>query len=882
MGTIKYETPKGVLEFEITGDTPTPEEQEAIEASFSSPATATTEAPDPSTASYDELVKYYGGTGTDAGFSPTHEGEIEDFSFQAFYGQADNNRGREMRLSQVFGEGTYDQDNLGRFYLNLDKIAPELKNKYDLPESGTMYVNRPGGAFMGLLDLSDVAGFLGGNRGALIGGTGGAFMATGVGLIPGSIILGLTAGKAVDELIIENFQNLQDQSDDEIYGDIATEFIFGAGGNAALVGGGRLVRRIIKGPGTPDGQVISDLMSQGMSQGQGTKVATQIARNDIRGAIKGGALPTMYEATGKPIAGRLQAIYEGIFGNKRAALANRKFVEGAFKQFKQGDMTERQLNDVLEQNARSITQLINSQMKNPDKAVELANVHLRETIDDELKLLTEMFAPSSKQAKDWQLAMGQVVRLWNQDSSHLYKQAEDILGTSALFDSGIVGKQVANILKSPTGQMQKGLYDKPLFQYVLNKAGYVRNEAGDLIPVAAKKQNFNLSELNSLRHVLRAQGNDPELVGSVADHQIKELADSIDKMFVEKAAKINMNRARLAEGGSLSYKELDMVPPTGANAGQIAPNDKSQAMLDQLSDGLERLVAANNHYSDGAEILKSGAVNMLNKQINEGFFADLNKVVRMVVEDNSPEQLRRYLKAVTPSGKQIGEIQKVPAEQWKLAADAARAGDVDAVTRILKSNFVSEKTMLRPQPFLKGLSPDDPYRQRILTDMADTLDQYADDAIARAGPDARKSVNRDMLASTWFKNTKSESMSQRTINPSEIAHKFDKLGKEVQEELFGKERASTLRNTLKDFYLVDSSKVTGRLNFIDQVSNSIANPRMSQIVSGLQNDLAEAAKQSDDALFKAVSSGSIDDASSLIQAAVKNPRIIDSLFQKER
>ena len=348
-------------------------------------------APDIGSASYEELREYYGKETEerDPGVEITHAGEIESLGFQYDYGEADNNRGRAMRLAQRFGEGTFAQDNNGYFYLLLDKISPELKEEYKLPESGTMYVNRPGGSFLGLFDFSDVAGFVGGNSGSLLAGTGAALMATGVGLIPGSIIMGLGmgAGKAVDELIIENAQGLQDQSIDEVYGDIATEALFGAGSNVVLGAAFRLARRLVKGPGKPDAQVISQLMDQGLTQKQALQVATQVARTKVRGAIKAGAVPTMYEATGKPIAGRLQAIYEGIFPNRKAALANRDYVNGLFDKYSKGELSEGAFKDLLEQNADDVTALIKNAMKDPDKAVEMANRALRQTISDEIDIL---------------------------------------------------------------------------------------------------------------------------------------------------------------------------------------------------------------------------------------------------------------------------------------------------------------------------------------------------------------------------------------------------------------------------------------------------------------------------------------------------------------
>tara|TARA_R110000824_G_scaffold346398_2_gene533238 strand:+ start:35 stop:3574 length:3540 start_codon:yes stop_codon:yes gene_type:complete len=853
--------------------------------------------PDLATASIEEVQAYYGGgedEERDPGVEMTHAGEIESLGFQYDYGEADNDRGRAMRLEKRFGEGTFAQDNNGYFYLLLDKISPELKKEYNLQESGTMYVNRPGGSFLGLFDFSDVAGFAGGNSGSLLAGTGAALMATGLGLIPGSIVMGLAmgGGKAVDELIIENAQGLQDQTIDEVYGDIATEALFGAGTNVVLGAAFRLARRLIKGPGKPDGQVISQLMDQGLTQKQALHVATQVARTKVRGAIKAGAVPTMYEATGKPIAGRLQAIYEGIFPNRKAALANRDYVNGLFDKYSKSELSEGAFKDLLEQNADDVTRLIQNAMKDPDKAVEMANTTLRKTISKEIDFLIDNFQPGSVPSAQWQKAMGMTVKAWQAGSANLYKHADSLLGKTAQFDKNIIRTRMLTelglreIVKkdgtkklvdlspgSSTLATLQGLQEKPIINYILNK-----------------KTNYTLNELNTLRHTLRSQGKDPELVGSVTDHQIKNLVEALDNMITQKADDIGSIVGRLNKGGSVSYKELGIPNPgsgfgslkTKGNRGQVVAVDKSLAIANSKMKGFELLQRANKQYSDGAELYKSGAANMLFKNIDDGYFDDLIKVVSTVVENNNPLQLQKYLKLVTPKGTQIGQIEKVRPGQWRDISDAVKRvrggqGNVSDVNKMINSLVIDERVLPRLQTWLDDMPVDQGYRKVVLDDFLKTIDAYADQAAAVASPEAFKNINRSLLSGTWLRNARDTSKSRGTFDPDVFAQKFNNLGREVQDELFGKKFANDLRNTTKDFFLVAKGKETGRLNFINQAADSINNKKMADVVRGLQNDLAVAERQSQDALFQAVRNGTIVDADSLVQAAVKNPRLVDSL-----
>jgi hypothetical protein len=812
--------------------------------------------PDLSSASYEELQAYYGGQETKESRRPkveiTHAGELESLGAQYDYAKADTDRGRADWITRRYGPGTFGQDENGRFYLKLDNIEPALKARDNLEDSGTMYINRPSGDFLGLMDPSDVVAFGGAFQGPLLATTAAAFATTGVGLPASIAIMGLAAagGKVFDELIEESFiRNRQDQTGAEIWGDVATEFLFGAGGELVVGTAIRGVRRLVKGPGKPDATLIDKLVQEGIPRRRAKEIATQKARALIRGDIKAGAAPSIYETTGKTIAGRLQAVHEGIFGSTAAAAKNRKYVSNLWENYLKGNMDEKAFKDAMQQNADDITRVIQNAMKDPDEAVRLADRHLRKTIQGELDILLNAFASGSKQSKDWQKAMGQSVRLWQQDSSVLYKHAEDLLG-DITFSRTPIQKTVRGILDSAEAKMGQ-MSDAPLLNYVINKA-----------------EDFTLTELNALRHTLSSQAKHPDLVGTASDFQIKMLKDAVDKMFTQKASS-------LAKEIAAAETVPGAVQFGGTQAMRVPGESKFLPIKDIQAkrEGLEKLVEANRHYTDGAEIFKTGAVNMLNRNIKDGFFEDLIDVAQTVIQNKRPELLRAHLARVTPSSSTVGKIQSVEPQVWESAAQAARNGDIDSLNRILVSNGIPEEVVLKPPAFLKDLPVEDLYRQRTMNQLADTLDQYADDAVARTGSLERRNVNRDMLASAWLKNASAESQKGRVFNPGEFAQKFDDLGKETQDLLFGTQRSSELRKTLSDFYLVGNQKQ----NWSNVVLEDIANPNMRAIVTSLQNDLRIASEQSHDALFKAIRSGSIENADELIEASIKNPRLVDAL-----
>jgi hypothetical protein len=88
--------------------------------------------------------------------------EVADAGFQYFYGKADNDEERQARLVSVFGEKGVEKRGPNNFILNLDEVEKTIKEKYDLPDSGTMAVNRKG------FSRYDLARFGGEYRGPLL------------------------------------------------------------------------------------------------------------------------------------------------------------------------------------------------------------------------------------------------------------------------------------------------------------------------------------------------------------------------------------------------------------------------------------------------------------------------------------------------------------------------------------------------------------------------------------------------------------------------------------------------------------------------------------------------------------------------------------------
>ena len=784
MGIATYETSEGNKDFEIRGDAPTDEERASIEAFISRGAR-------PRRASRQELVNQIlaqrggGQTPGQPAFTPTHQDAEVGKLDRYVLGKAedvDTARGneKEVALTRLYGQDSWGKAEDGKYYLKLDNIAPEIKQQKGLPETGTMYVNKPGGGFLGLFNMPDVFDFMGAYRGELIGGTIAASAAVtgGLSLIPASIVIGVAAGtgKAVDELQ-ELAQGRQLQSKEQVIGDIATAAAWNAGGN--IVGGGiaRLAGRVIKGPGAPDSKVITDLIDKGLSQSQATAAAVQMQRTTIRGEIgsmleKGGARPTISESTGKSILGRLQGIHEAIFPNRKAARLNREHVQKLLADFQEGVLSEAGLTAKLNANARRINEYVGNLKVDPEKAATQVRKELRGVIAKELENIRDTWSPQAETSGQLHEALQRGVRLWSENNKVLYQHADDAFapifyvsrraaepGAARLFSTDKI-KNIAENMVAAEKIDRAALLGDVNFQYIKNAPSHL-----------------SLSELQQLRMSLRDTYTDA-LIKNKYQGNFAKLSDAVDESFDAAEANI-MERISRFKKSQITYDESGIPKdswPKNATGGTIVSAKKKEEALKRLELGFDNYAAGQKNYKEGAELFKSAAIEMVNKNIADGFAPDLSTVVNLVVQNNKPGVLNRFLKSLTPQEPQMNAINAVSELQWKQMAGLARAGNITELNSLIDDAFRGvtgkgiKKTGLafKAPPFLEDLAPDNAYRNRALKDLAETFDQHAGDVAAGAGPDQARNFSRDQLARSWMKQASENAnfkLGAKTITP---------------------------------------------------------------------------------------------------------------------
>ena len=265
MAVVQIENPftKTVEKVEVSGDEPTQEELGQILNYFqaeSGVGQPTAGQVDFATASAEEIRDYarqarLAGVDPVTGQQLTEEEFVSEYKepgvdyrtgldstegFSRFqFGRMDTTEEKSNYLRTVVGEDGYRVDPLGRHIL-----TQEGRTKLGLGEGRELAVDEEGFSF------NDVKEFAGATALPILAGTGAAIAASGVGFVPGMLIVGAATagGKLLDEGI-EAAEGLQMQGIGDIARDSAYEGVFGLLGEGVGRGVSKLFGRIIKGPG---------------------------------------------------------------------------------------------------------------------------------------------------------------------------------------------------------------------------------------------------------------------------------------------------------------------------------------------------------------------------------------------------------------------------------------------------------------------------------------------------------------------------------------------------------------------------------------------------------------------------------------------------------
>ena len=796
MGEITVSTPDGDKTVVIAGDAPTEQERQAIIQTFFT-AQAPASAAAPAQVTPEEPATPVRDIDYDTG--------VQDTGFRYTFSKGDNEAERRVRLESlgVPAEAVQiDQD--GEFILDRDLLPEDIKAKYNIKGTGLLAIDEKKG-----FTKNDWVDFAGEARGPLVGGLTASLAASGVGLIPAAIVAG--TGSALGYLFDEyqeDQEGLRRETDEELGRGVVREFAFGGIGEGAGRGLTALLGRVFKGSG-----------SQSANE----------ARAAAREVLKGGGRPTLREANESPILGRLQAIYEGVYPNKKAAQANADFVAKematAFKAAGTKAVDEDALINLLNRDIERI-------YGNPEDLIRQANGDLKNLVNTGLDDLIRMFGDETRPLDSKQIArtIDVAKRIFDEDVDVLYTQANKLLGKKQLVPTETLVKKFKQLADdNPSFNLKDSGLGKFISRFETSDGVY---------------RNATVLEMNGVRTALREAGFDPTLVGTMNGKFIGDMLGTIDQSFRQARVKIREDML----GGATRTRNVK---------GQIT------GKTEDAKAGLDLLDKANAFYGKGIERFRDTNAERIfraykDKSLDVEELFDPNGVL---LTPNRGATLNKFFKSVVPGGREAVETPRT-------FEAFLRRGGMDA-------------------DMIKAL-PDDDYLKSTLTRKFTESVRFADEVNAArgAGIDVSQAVRNSMARNYLTRIAQQNTNIYGTFNPSAMVDQISKLGS-TGEVLFGKQY-KTVINTLSDLGTInpkiadDELARMGGLPIADQVSRirGILKQQDDLATNTLAKGLSRAAADADpervvDLIFRRRSSAAIKQAEETLSA-----NTMDAIRQK--
>jgi len=722
MAIIKVETPTGIQQVEIAGDAPTEEEQQAIFNTFFADSEPTQPEIDFATASIEEKRDYMRQLRA-AGVDPMTGGQISEEEYISTYkepgvdyttgldsigdfsrfqfGRMDTDEERAAYLDRSVGEGGYRQDGLGRFIL-----TQEGRTRLGLGEGRELAIDEEGFSF------NDVKEFFGAAALPIATGVGAGLMASGVGFIPGMLIVGAATGggKLLDEGI-EAAQGLQRQSAGEIARDVAFEGVFGAAGEGLGRGVSKIFGRIIKGPGGE---------------------ANEALRAQAREVINKGYRPTVAGATDeafRPVLNRLQAVYEGVFPNKKAAELNlQQVLDDLYAAGISDKSAIKNLDEIVRKD-------IDAFYATADDALATAQRNMDDAVNNEIDQVMKNLKDGKTVPKD----LNDMIRLrksiFDEDIDRIYTKVNDILK----------GEKIIPIkgVKAALDELDKqSIADIGATKF-----------AQQITKLAKQGEYVTAQTMGRIRTGLMDASKNPTLLNDTAVYQLGGLKQAVNESF--------------------DLAALNLATRQGA----MKASGKS---FEDLSAALSNLRRANNFYKAGVrrfdnlvvqDIIKGAQQNRLNTRF----------IFDKIIQEDNPEALEELLKAIrgAPSGKALG------AERGLV--------DLDEGVRILKQGRYAGRPILEVLEEVRAkLSPDDLVRRDVERAAMQMEKAAAEKATIRGTGAEQADQVRQNLARMYLDRSIQKSLipdaqtGEMVIDPIALAANIREKGSTVN-KLFGKD-----------------------------------------------------------------------------------------------
>ncbi len=532
---------------------------------------------------------------------------LQDFRIRAGFANKEKDSEKAAYLTDQVGRDGFRQDKGGRFI-----ITKKGREKLGMPDGPEFAVDEEGFSLK-----YDTADFLGEAGVPLTVGIGASIAASGVGFLPGvAIVGGATAvGKLLDEAF-EASQGYQRQTAGEIAKDAAWEGVFGATGEGVGRGLSRLFGRLFKGSGSKTAEDAKE-------------IGREMRRLGFAPTVEGGA-PGAFG-----ILTRLQAVYEGISPNKKAAERNVNALLQQLRGLRGFD------EDAVEELGKVIQDDITKLYSSYDDAFAAANRELDTEIERRIAQIMEPLKRGDEVGQDAVEGITQAKNIFNKNVDFLYKKVDDALGKdNQIIPLGKVQEEIEKGLQQATKGVRSEFGKGSAVEDILKKVRARARRRLQANGVRVTEENIRRAmrattqEATMLRNIM----SELEFTGNKTFGVIK---GALDESFMDAEDLLNV-RISVAEK---TLDDIDGLPGQMTNLFQ-GDFGGGSVSTKRLKEGLTLLRRTKQYYAKGYKRLNDPVYQSLVKATSEGRIQlDPVAILGRVVKNNQPKLLERILRS---------------------------------------------------------------------------------------------------------------------------------------------------------------------------------------------------------------------------------------------
>ena len=712
MGRIQINTPTGLIGVNIAGDVPTDEEKEIIFNFINTPDFGFDADEEEDKKKKEDDTKIELDTS-----KIDYKSGIRDLGLRANVARGDNLKEKILRLNRAgIPQEAIAQDKKGELILDRDLIPDDVKEKYNITGSGLVAFDESA-----IFTKADFAEFFSKESGPLLGGITAGLAASGFGLIPAAIIAGggSTLGYLFDEGL-EEVGGLREENFKDLISGSAFEFSVGAIGET----GGRLLTkffgRLLKGSG---GESAND------------------ARTFAREVIKDGASPTVKAINESAILGRLQAIYEGVFPNKKAAEANAKFVSNTIAKSIQASGlkgTSANADEVFKLIQRDLDKIYGTS----DDLIKQANNNLNQLVNKEINKLNDLYKQGSLTETEVIEALQTSKRIFDEDTDAIFAEANSFLKNKEYIDTGPLYTKFKELVDlNPASGLEDSIVGRLILGTKNPKTGAFK---GGFKLGENKYALTNISTMKSIKNALRNTEFDPSLIGTPEKAILTKILQAVD---------YSTNKANL----KLTTNPLSF----GFGADEVS----------NVKKGLDLISKGEKFYEDGIKTFQTPISQNLTKKFLKNDF-DPEQLLEEVIIPKRGESLQKFLDS----------IQGVKSQQI-----------VPAQAGLDFSTFVKNKYGLDITDF-DAIPEDDVLKKSVISRFESIQELSNKVQAARGQGQSVKEAVRQTLARKYLERMFSENRNAfGDLSASGVADKIAKLGN-TGKVLFGKEYTDVMKS----------------------------------------------------------------------------------------